>query len=70
LPVSDSLTDCNALSGKPLEKTPERAARSKAFRMRCEVSENLKILAHGSSNGFSNEKSASVYECGRFDLDV
>jgi hypothetical protein len=30
--------------------------------MRCEVSENLKILAHGSSIGFSNEKSASVYK--------
>ena len=36
--------------------------------MRCEVSENLKILAHGSSIGFSNEKSASVYECGWIQL--
>ena len=48
-PRSEPERRCNRVSGKPLPKKPEKAAFPKDFRMLCDMSGNLMILAHSAS---------------------
>ena len=60
--IPDGLQYAKA-SRKAHRKTPERAPRLKAFRMRCEVSGNLTIRAYSRITSLSKKPAADWFSC-------